>query len=127
MKLSCLITGSYSLSCILPITIGTVFYRRNLSSSTIVYQMILSRWTNRSQHHHDGQKNVFLQIIKWLILRYYNFLAPPSYVDLKKSKQNYKDFSNDQDDYFSLYTYVSDYVPPPPYSKVINILFRKFQ
>ena len=38
-----------------------------------------------------------------------------------------KDFSNDHDDYFSLYTYVSDYVPPPPYSKVINILFRKFQ
>ena len=45
--------------------------------------------------------------------------APPSYGDVKKSKQ-VDNSKPEQDTYFPLYTYVSDYIPPPAYSATVG-------
>lgn len=121
-----LIPGSYSLSCVLPIIVGTVPYRRNQATSAI-YQMMPSG-LNYTHHHHRHD-------------------APPAYADLARLQVRDDDDDDenednqvvrrgdrrgaggaqddDQDDrlisgYTPLYTYVSDYIPPPPYSSVTN-------
>ena len=107
VKVSLLIPGSYSLSCVLPIIIGTVPYRRNQSPS-VHYQMMPT-----AHNLHD---------------------APPAYSDIASRKTKDRggggDDENGDDDefnanFFPLYTYVSDYVPPPPYScvRVLILLY----
>lgn len=83
-----LIPGSYSLSCVLPIIVGTVPYRRNLCTSAI-YQMMPSGFNRQD--------------------------APPAYADLALDEPD----DQVQVNYSPLYTYVSDYIPPPPYASVI--------
>ena len=41
--------------------------------------------------------------------------APPSYSELTQLKEEDEELNQD---YYPLYTYVSDYKPPPPYSTV---------
>ena len=110
-----LIPGSYSLSCVLPIIVGTVPYRRNQATSAI-YQLMPSGLNYSHHHRHD---------------------APPAYADLARDDDDEDDNirvgsgiragsraqDDEQDDriasnYTPLYTYVSDYIPPPPYSSV---------
>ena len=110
-KMVLMIPGSYSLSCVLPIIVGTVPYRRNQATSAI--QMMPSSFNHH--HRHD---------------------APPPYSDLARHHMTDDDEptrvtaasgsggDDDHDDrfvpttYTPLYTYVSDYIPPPPYSTV---------
>lgn len=121
-----LIPGSYSLSCVLPIIVGTVPYRRN-QATTAIYQLMPSGLNyNQNGQRHD---------------------APPAYADVARLEIGDDDDEegssprggrngqrrgrsgaaqdDDQDDriasnYTPLYTYVSDYIPPPPYSSISN-------
>ena len=116
IKVSLLIPGSYSLSCILPIVIGTVPYRRNLCTSAVYH--LMPSFIQNSSRLND---------------------APPAYSELVKynahgagssSNSNSKTLATSTDleeklddqiiresNYCPLYTFVSEYIPPPPYSE----------
>lgn len=101
VKISLFIPGSYSLTCVLPIVIGTVPYRRNQSASAVSHLM-----------PSQIQMNARID-------------APPAYSELTPnhavSSTGDPDDNDDQlikdTNYCPLYTYVSDYIAPPPYSE----------
>jgi len=85
VKISMLIPGSYTLSCILPIIIGTVPFRGN-SNHSVSFQIL-----------------PFQNSIEYID-------APPSYSEIVRSDDDYDETL--ATDYSPQYVYVSDYAPP---------------
>jgi hypothetical protein len=91
VKISLLIPGSYTLSAILPIVIGTVPFRGNRSS--LATQQMLPVESSRET------------LVD----------APPSYSEVTALSQIADDNDeNENENFLPLYTYVTDYVAPPP-------------
>ena len=113
IKVSLLIPGSYSLSCILPIVIGTVPYRRNLCTSAVYH--LMPSFVQNSSRLNDAPP-AYSELAKYSGAGASN-TKTPTLATSTDLEERLDDQIIRESNYCPLYTFVSEYIPPPPYSE----------